>query len=326
MTPGRYVVYGAGAVGGTIGARLHQANHDVTLIARGAHLQALQSGGLRFRTPDEDVTLPIAAAGAPAEVDWRAGDVAILAMKTQDTPAALAALAAAAPSEVAVVCAQNGVENERLTLRLFPNTYGVCVMLPAAHLEPGAVEAYGAPLLGLLDVGRYPSGVDAAAEGIATDLTGAGFSSHAVPDTLRLKYRKLIMNLGNAIEAAAGTAARTSDLYARAAAEGETVLAAAGIEAASVEEDTTRRGELMRMRPVDGKRRDGGSTWQSLARGAGAIESDYLNGEIVLLGRQHGIPTPVNEALQRIANRMAAERRPPGSMTLDELEAAMPRQ
>ena len=318
---GRYVVYGAGAVGGTIGARLRQAGHDVSLIARGPHLAALQSGGLRFRTPDEDVTLPIAAVGAPAELDWRAGDVVILAMKTQDTPAALAALAAAATSEVAVVCAQNGVENERLTLRAFPNTYGVCVMLPAAHLEPGVVEAYGAPRSGLLDVGRYPSGVDAVAERIAIDLSGAGFSSEAVPDIMRLKYRKLIMNLGNAIEAAAGTAARTSDLYAKAAAEGEAVLAAAGIEAASAEEDTARRGDLMRMRPVGGKRRDGGSTWQSLARGAGAIESDYLNGEIVLLGRQHGIPTPVNEALQRVANRMAAERRPPGSMTLEELEA-----
>lgn len=326
MTAGRYVFYGAGAVGGTIGARLHQAGHEVTLIARGRHLHALQSGGLRFRTPDEDVTLPISAVGAPAEFDWRDGDVAILAMKTQDTPAALAALAGAAPTEVALVCAQNGVENERLTLRSFPNTYGVCVMLPAAHLEPGVVEAYGAPLSGLLDVGRYPSGVDAVAERMATDLSGAGFSSDAVPDIMRLKYRKLIMNLGNAIEAAAGTAARTSDLYAKAAVEGEVVLAAASIEAASAEEDTARRGDLMRMRPVGGKRRDGGSTWQSLARGAGAIETDYLNGEIVLLGRQLGIPTPVNETLQRVANRMAADRRPPGSMTLEELEHAMPRQ
>jgi 2-dehydropantoate 2-reductase len=217
------------------------------------------------------------------------------------------------------VCAQNGVENERLALRLFERVYGMCVMLPAAHLEPGVVQSYGAPMSGILDVGRYPAGVDAVAEQVAADLSSASFSSEPVVDIMRLKYRKLIMNLGNAIEAAAGTAARTSDIYERAAAEGEAVLAAAGIDVASAEEDTARRGELMRMRPVSGKRRDGGSSWQSLARGTGAIEVDYLNGEVVLLGRRHSIPTPVNAALQRIANRMARDRVPPATLTLEEI-------
>jgi 2-dehydropantoate 2-reductase len=286
-------------------------------------LRVLQRDGLRLQTPDEDVVLPVAAAGGPEEVDWRDGDVVVLAMKTQDTSGALAELEAVAPGGVAVVCAQNGVENERLALRLFPNVYGVCVMLPASHLEPGVVQANGAPLSGLLDIGRYPSGVDAVAERVAADLSGAQFSSDAVPAIMRLKYRKLVMNLGNAIEAAADTAAGQSDLYERAATEGEAVLAAAGIEVASGEEDTARRGDLMRMRPVGGKRRDGGSSWQSLARGTGAIEADYLNGEIVLLGRECGVPTPVNAALQRIANRLARERIPPGSMSVDELEAQL---
>ena len=57
----------------------------------------------------------------------------------------------------------------------------------------------------------------------------------------------------------------------------------------------------------------GGSSWQSLQRGVGAIETDYLNGEIVMLGRLHGVATPVNETLQRLANQLAATRRPPGS-------------
>ena len=296
-----------------------QAGHDVTLIARGEHLRALQRDGMHFQTPDEDVVLPVAAVGGPDEIDWSDGDVVILAMKTQDTAPALAALAAVGPTNPPVVCAQNGVENERLALRLFPDVYGICVMLPASHLEPGAVQAFGAPHSGLLDVGRYPSGVDAVAEQVAADLSGAGFSSCAVPDIMRLKYRKLIMNLANAFEAAAGSAARQSDLFQQAEAEAEAVLAAAGIEVASAEEDTTRRGDLMRMRPVDGKRRDGGSSWQSLARSTGAIEADYLNGEIVLLGRAHGVPTPVNAALQRVANRMARDGVPPGTLTLEEV-------
>jgi 2-dehydropantoate 2-reductase len=53
------------------------------------------------------------------------------------------------------------------------------------------------------------------------------------------------------------------------------------------------------------------------------VEADHLNGEVVLLGRLHGVPTPVNELLQRTANRMARNRVAPGSVPVDELEAAL---
>jgi 2-dehydropantoate 2-reductase len=75
------------------------------------------------------------------------------------------------------------------------------------------------------------------------------------------------------------------------------------------------------VKPIEGGTRSGGSTWQSLARGASTLETDYLNGEIALLGRQHGVPTPINEALQRIAAEAARTGMKPGSMTSDELAA-----
>jgi 2-dehydropantoate 2-reductase len=140
---------------------------------------------------------------------------------------------------------------------------------------------------------------------------------------MRWKYRKLVLNLGNAIEAVTGERGRAGPLAERLAAEGEAVLAAAGIDVASADEDTARRGDLLRMRPIDGRRRQGGSSWQSLARGLGTIESDYLNGEIVLLGRVHGVPTPANDLLQRLARRLAAEGRPPGALTADEVLAQL---
>ena len=65
--------------------------------------------------------------------------------------------------------------------------------------------------------------------------------------------------------------------------------------------------------------RNHGSSWQSLMRRQGSIETDYLNGEIVFLGRKHGIPTPFNAVLQRVANEMAAAREPPGKHTAEEL-------
>jgi 2-dehydropantoate 2-reductase len=75
----------------------------------------------------------------------------------------------------------------------------------------------------------------------------------------------------------------------------------------------------MRFEPFDGSERGAGSSWQSLHRGTGTIEADYLNGEITLLGRLHGVPTPLNDLLQRLANDFARERRAAGSMPVSEL-------
>ncbi|HKA84421.1 MAG TPA: 2-dehydropantoate 2-reductase [Acidimicrobiales bacterium] len=320
----RFMVYGAGAIGGAIGGRLFEAGHEVTLVARGDHLRALLDDGLTLASPDGSATLHPPAVGHPAEAGLRDGDVVILAMKSQDTPAAVADLAAHAPPGIRVVCAQNGVENERVALRFFPHVYAVTVMLPATHLQPGVVVAHLAPTTGLLDIGRYPEGVDAAAEDIAAALSGATFGSEARPDVMRWKYRKLILNLGNAVEAVCGPeAARSTPLVRMARAEGEACLTAAGIDAVSIADDRARRGDVFELRPVPGHERRGGSSWQSLARGLRSVETDYLTGEIVLLGRLHDVPTPVNELLQRLANRMAAEGGPPGSIPADDVLARL---
>jgi 2-dehydropantoate 2-reductase len=101
------------------------------------------------------------------------------------------------------------------------------------------------------------------------------------------------------------------------------VLRAAGIAYASAAEDAARRGDLLRIGEVPGVSRAGGSTWQSLARGAGAVEADYLNGEIVLLGRLHGVPTPANETARRLVNRHARDGARPGTLTPEQFLAAI---
>ncbi|GLY82980.1 ketopantoate reductase family protein [Actinoallomurus iriomotensis] len=313
----RFVVYGAGAIGGTIGAQLFRQGHDVTLIARGAHYEAIRDNGLRLDTPDESVTLEIPVASRPADVKLAPGDVVLLAMKTQDTLPALAELYAAAPPEIVVACAQNGVENERLALRLFPDVYGMCVVLPAAFLEPGVIEAYMAPVSGALDVGRYPRGDDETARSLAEAFAGATFESRARPDIMGYKYGKLLNNLGNAVEALLGPGDQGKEIVRRAREEGAACLRAAGVEPPDVQP------LISQSRPVRGRRRSGGSTYQSLQRGTGTIEVDYLNGEIVLLGREHGIPTPVNELLRRLANRSAREGHGPGELTAEEFWTAL---
>ncbi len=321
----RFVIYGAGTIGGTIGARLHEAGQSVVLIARGSHLQALRRDGLELQTPEGTGRARIPAAGSPREAEIDDGDVVLLTMKTQDTAAALSELQVAADPAVAVVCAQNGVENERVALRRFSRVYGLCVYLPAQHLQPGVVQAFAGPTLGVLDLGRFPGGVDECAEAVAAALRGAGFASEARPDIMRWKHEKLLANLGNAVEVLFGPDARGDDVHERARAEALACYAAAGIDFAGNAEVAERRTALPPLRPVAGQAHAGGSSWQSVARGSGSIETDYLNGEIALLGRTHGVPTPVNAALALTAARMAHERAQPGSADRAAFEALVAR-
>ena len=318
----RFVVFGAGAVGGVVGARLAQAGHEVALVARGQHRDAIAAHGLRIDDPDASATLELPVTDDVAELGLGAGDFVLVAVKGQDTPAAIEALAHAG-ADLPIVCLQNGTANERQFLRVFEHVYAVPVMLPASHVEPGVVVASSAPTTGILDVGRYPAGADERCDELAAAFRASTFESVVRPDVMRWKWRKLMMNLGNAVEAATGRAKGNGRILGAATTEAEAVLAAAGIDVASAEEDQERRGDHLTIRPVAGEERGGGSSWQSLARGTGTIETDLLNGEIVLLGRLHGLPTPVNAGLQRVARELAARGAPPASMTPDELAAAL---
>ena len=219
------------------------------------------------------------------------------------------------------MCAQNGVENERLALRRFARVYGICVMMPVTHLEPGVVQAHGTPLSGILDLGRFPEGVDETAHAVAADLAASGFSSEADPVIMRKKYRKLVRNLTNALDALSVRSDATRDMYRKARDEAYAVFEAAGIDVASEEEDMARREGVRVTEPSTDRSRAHNSSWQSLARHTGSIEVDYLNGEIVTLGRLHGVPTPVNQMLQEVCGRLAREGVEPGSVTPEELLA-----
>jgi 2-dehydropantoate 2-reductase len=316
----RYVIYGAGAIGGGIGARLAQKGHDVTLIARGAHLEALRTNGLTLRTPDETVTLSIPAVAHPSEIKWAPDHAVILTMKSQDTLAALEVLRDAA-GDVPVVCAQNGVANERTAARLFSRVYATVVWMPATHLVPGEIIVHSSPASGLLDTGLYPNGTDELAEAVTGDLSDSGFVARPDPAIMRMKYAKLLTNLANIVQALCGDAP-AGDIVRRVRDEALMAYDAAGIDSATVEE---LRGltDRVGIQPVPGiEMRAGGSTWQSMTKG-GSLETDYLNGEISLLGALHGVPTPVNRMLQAVAAEAVRDRREVGSYTPADLLARL---
>ncbi len=324
----RFVVYGAGGIGGTIGARLHMAGFEVALIARGQHFEAIAKDGLHFFSPTLDVFLDIPCAARPDDADIAPDDAVVLCTKSQHTEAALRDLQRATGGQARVICCQNGVENERLALRRFAHVYGMVVWLPAEHLQPGVVVNFAQDTAGGLDTGCYPHGTDDFIEEVAAALTKAGFSAAPHPAIMGHKYEKLLANLNNAVQAATGTrfdgpgSGAISALRKISRMLREEALAcyqAAGIHCASREEVRAGRSAI-RGGEVPAHKRHGGSSLQSVLRGTGDIETDYLNGEIVLLGRLHGVPTPANEVVQQVGNALVREHLEVGSMSVEELE------
>eukprot|EP01043_Picozoa_sp_COSAG02_P033132 COSAG02_NODE_2249_length_9371_cov_6.018550_4_plen_220_part_00 len=196
------------------------------------------------------------------------------------------------------------------------------VEMPGSHLQPGETFCHRAAPHGFLPVGRYPSGTDKLCERIAADFATAGLVGGPMPDVMRLKHRKLIGNLGNALEALFGAdksrceASKVAAIRQRITVEATTCLNAAGMDIISAQEYTSRKPEGLNAsvqternltKPVGALNKPGNSTVQSILRGSSA-ETDHLNGEIVLLGRLFNIPTPVNDAVQRAMSVLAASR------------------
>ena len=137
------------------------------------------------------------------------------------------------------------------------------------------------------------------------------------------KYRKLITNLGNAYQALVGDASGTGSLVGEAVAEGRAVLAAAGIDVTSDEDEAADREDYTVVDLSDRLGFLGGSTWQSLVRGTGNAETDYLNGEIVLEARRHGLEAPINARVASLLRRAAGRGEGAATMSIEELKARL---
>jgi 2-dehydropantoate 2-reductase len=248
----RFIIYGAGGVGSVLGGRLFHHGHDVVLISRGEHLSAIQRHGLILKTPIQTLKLSIPAVGHPSEIQFRGEDVVFFTMKSQHSEQAQTDLYATVGSQIPVVCAQNGLENERRALRRFNRVYAMLVRLPATYLEPGIVLNHAFPKGGLLDIGCYPSGVDDLANRIASKLDNGGFSSIADPKVIRSKYAKLIMNLRNALQAILGFDAPYAEIAEALREEALACYQKVGIDFASEEEIHNRMQDAFQRGEIDG--------------------------------------------------------------------------
>ncbi|MEY2583543.1 MAG: 2-dehydropantoate 2-reductase [Ilumatobacteraceae bacterium] len=311
-------------MGSLIGGRLRQGGVEVALVARPAHVAAIRERGLRLRTAKDVDTVDIEAVASIDELTPKSDDVALITAKTQDTPAIHASLFDWNP-DVAVVCGTNGVEHERMALRRFARVYGMVIQLPAEFEKPGEITVLCAPTNAILDVGRYPTGVDGTAEQLAALIDSSPrLLSEVDADVMTKKYGKLLVNLGNIADAACGITGRRARVVQAAIDEGKRVFEAAGIRWEQSPEQVDhykKRAETMRFDFPEGDTFIGGSTWQSLVKGASTLETDFFNGEILMLGRLHGVATPTNEFLQSYAARLLRGEIRAGSVTPEELDA-----
>ena len=304
---------GAGAVGGGTAGVLHEAGHDVHLVARGRTLAALRSSGLDLAVGERSHTVRVPTLAGLDEADWDGESVLVLAVKSQHTPDLLPALQRV-PPQVPVLCLQNSVANERLLLahRDPATVHGVVVMMPASSLRPGSVVLHSLGRPGLLDLGLASGGTDDVDHAVAADLASAGFDSVPRTDVMAWKRRKLLLNLGNAVDAAYAEGPAADALVDRLRAEGTAAFAAAGLTVVSEEEDRARRGTLLR--PLVRRDEAGSSTWQSLQRGTRDTEADQLNGEVVRLGHRYAVDTPANAAVLADVQALAVEGGRPRSL------------
>ena len=320
----RYVVYGAGGIGAALGAFLWESGRDATIIARGEHLERIRERGLTLVTPEGARQVAVPAAGHPSELAWHGAERVLLTMKAQDTEEALRDLrAAGADTETtAIFCVQNCIANERIAARYFARVYGVMIVIPGIYLEPGVVHNPITGNHGFMDIGRYPHGVDDEAAAMVETIRAAGYAAQLHENVMAAKGSKFLGNLGNAFGAITDGRGDGGPFMARVRQEAERCLRAASLpfeeEKSYRERCHTNRGKNAPTEGLEGVT-NRGSSWQSLKRGQGSVETDFLNGEVVLLGRLNGIHTPCNRILQRVANEMARLRQPPGLYTAEEL-------
>ena len=323
----RYVIIGAGAVGVTLAAEFSRNGRDVVLVGRGRQLELLQAGKVRYVRPDGAWTVDVPAVAGADEIQLTTKDVLVVATKTQDAEAVLGQWAREpvdggrwrAGEVLPVLTVQNGLDVERSALRRFATVIGSVLWLPSTYVTDGEVLSPGFPAVGVCWIGNHPdTAPSAVTRTIAAELVRSGCEVQLVDDLSRWKAAKLLASSTFALDALYAPGPERDRAARLVQAEAGAVLAEAGLDAADVRSESTVRLDRFATVPIAGYERPGSSTYQSLARGRD-VESDFLNGEILLLAGQLGRRAPINAAVLRRVHRAVQEGTAPGSLPVVDL-------
>ncbi|MBI2077770.1 MAG: 2-dehydropantoate 2-reductase [Euryarchaeota archaeon] len=288
----KVLVFGAGALGSLVGALLSRV-HDVTLVGRHDHVDAIRGRGLSV-TGNAELTVRVKA--QESVTPGLHPDLVLLTVKSFDTATALEALAPAMGPDTTLLSVQNGLGNLELAQARFPDrlVLASAVMVGAALEAPGRVSWNGP---GEIIIGASAK-EETEARVVAVAFAAAGMQARAVPDIRPALWRKAVVNAAiNPLSAIArvpnGRLLEDAQLHARlvsAAREAASVARAEGVnlpedEAVALVERVTKQ--------TAGNR---SSMLQDVERGR-RTEIDAINGRILAAARRRGLACPTNERL-----------------------------
>jgi len=292
----RIAVLGSGGIGGYYGALLAKAGHDVSFIARGAHLEAMQQRGLTLRTPDGDSTIPVTAVADTGTVG--AVDLVLFCVKSYDTGPAAQALAPLMARDTAVVSFQNGVDNvQAIASVVGSGAVLIGVVYNALQLAgPGLVQRTGGD--GKIVLGELGGALTERVQQIASAFQQTGVAHQVSTDIDRVLWEKFLFIAG---VGGVTALARSGIGPLLASPGGRTLLTTSCEEIAAVA--LAERVPL----PADAADRavEQAATlppqWRSsLARDledGRRLEVEALSGAVVRRGLKLGVPTPIHRTI-----------------------------
>jgi len=291
----KIAVMGAGAVGGYFGALLHRGGLDVTLIARGRHLEAIKAHGLRIKSTQGDLTVPAKAVGDPRAVG--PVDLILFCVKSYDTESAARQCLPIVQESTAILCLQNGVDNEEKIAMVAggEKVLGGVAYIGAGVSEPGVVVHTAE---GRIVFGEMRGGVSERVRCLEQIFRDAGFPAEVSSNIQAILWGKLCWNAAfNALNTLVGgdvrvlverpetrTLARQAMEEVRAVANANNVPLSADLAERLLTWTDTAAGAMKT------------STRQDLEAGK-RLEVEALNGAVVRKGEAAGVPTPFNFAL-----------------------------
>ncbi|KAF7963609.1 2-dehydropantoate 2-reductase [Cupriavidus sp. UYMU48A] len=287
----KVAVMGAGAVGCYYGGMLARAGHEVMLIARPQHVQAVEARGLRLETQSFDEQVRVSASTDPSAV--KDADLVLFCVKSTDTQSAALAMKPSLAQGAVVLSLQNGVENADTLRGLLEQEVAAAVVYVATEMAgPGHVRHHGRGELVIEPTSQGAS--------LATTLAAAGVPVETSDNVRGALWAKLILNcVYNALSAITqmpyGRLVRSEGVEAVMRDVVEECLAVARAEGVELPGDIA----LAVRRIAETMPGQSSSTAQDLARGKRS-EIDHLNGLIVRRGDALGIAVPANRLLHAL--------------------------
>ena len=291
----RIAVMGGGAVGGYFGGLLSRAGNDVTFIARGAHLAAMQANGLTLETPKGTLEVKQARfVSDPAEVGEC--DVVLFAVKAYDIEAAAAPLKPLVGAGSTVISVLNGVDHQdRIGAVLgSANVIGGLALVSGVITAPGVIR-YTSPM-SALRFGEADGSLSVRALAFRDACTAAGFSAEVLADVRRAQWEKFVGLATNAALTSlyrlpAGYIYHDPEIIPLARRAFAEVAAVGRAEGMPLAEDSADRALAIHQ---SFPKTMYASMYHDVAKGK-PMELDSLSGHIVRRGHALGVPTPVHE-------------------------------